>query len=335
MTLRPHIAAPLLPLLLAGCSGWQSALDPQGPQAGDLAKLFWIFTSVLGIVWVLTMLALIASLWPNARTRTDALTADPGNERRMTSVVASAVAITGLTVLALTGLSYAGQKGSYTAKPDNLTVKLTGHQWWWEVRYDDSQSSRIFTTANEIHVPVGERVTLQLSSSDVIHSFWIPNLAGKLDLIPGVDNQIQFIADREGTYRGQCAEFCGYQHAHMSLIVVARAKSDFEQWRVAQISAANTPADEESRKGQAVFLSKPCASCHTVRGTTAGGRIGPDLTHLGSRRYLASGTLPLTRGALGAWIIDPQGIKPGVHMPMTQLAPDEINPLLSYLVGLK
>jgi cytochrome c oxidase subunit II len=335
MTLRPHIAAPLLPLLLVGCGGWQSALDPQGPQAGDLAKLFWIFTSVLGIVWVLIMLALIASLWPNARSRMDALTADPGNERRMTGVVASAAAITGLTVLALTGLSYAGQKRSYTAKPDSLTVKLTGHQWWWEVRYEDSQPSRIFTTASEIHVPVGERVTLQLSSSDVIHSFWVPNLAGKLDLIPGVDNQIQFVADREGTYRGQCAEFCGYQHAHMSLIVVARTKSDFEQWREAQIRAANPPGDEESRKGLAVFLSKPCVSCHTVRGTTAGGRIGPDLTHLGSRRYLASGTLPLTRGALGAWVIDPQGIKPGVHMPMTQLAPDEINPLLSYLVGLK
>jgi cytochrome c oxidase subunit 2 len=253
----------------------------------------------------------------------------------MTGIIGTLTAITGLIVLALTGLSYAGQKRFYTPRPESLTIRLTGHQWWWEARYEDARPSRVFTTANEIHIPAGERVTFQLASSDVIHSFWVPNLAGKMDLIPGVDNRLQLVADRPGTYRGQCAEFCGYQHAHMGLIVVAEPKETFDAWHEAQLRAASPPADEESRKGQSVFLSRPCVACHTIRGTTAGGRIGPDLTHLGSRMHLASATLPLTRGALGAWIIDPQTIKPGVHMPMTQLQPEEIDPLLTYLTGLK
>jgi cytochrome c oxidase subunit 2 len=178
-------------------------------------------------------------------------------------------------------------------------------------------------------------VTFQLASSDVIHSFWVPNLAGKLDLIPGVDNHLQLVADKPGTYRGQCAEFCGYQHAHMGLIVVAEPREAFDAWREGQLRAAEPPGNEERRRGQQVFLSKPCIGCHTVRGTAAGGRVGPDLTHFGSRAHLASATLPLTRGTLGAWIIDPQTIKPGAHMPMTQLQPDEVDPLLSYLTGLK
>lgn len=335
MSLRPPISAPLLTLLLSGCGGWQSALDPRGPRAEDLASLFWSFTVVLGLVWLVTILVLIVAIWPGKRGRTEPLSVNPARERRTTAIVSVAVAVTGLTVLALTGLSYAGQRRLYTAKPDSLTVKLTGHQWWWEARYEDSQPSRIFTTANEIHIPAGERVTFQLSSSDVIHSFWVPNLSGKLDLIPGMDNKLQLVAEREGVYRGQCAEFCGYQHAHMGLTVIAQSQDAFERWREAQIRAADPPGDEASSKGQAVFLSKPCALCHTVRGTSAGGRVGPDLTHLGSRLHLASATLPLTRGTLGAWIIDPQSIKPGVHMPTTQLQPDEIDPLLSFLVGLK
>jgi cytochrome c oxidase subunit II len=337
MRSRPTIAAPLLSLALAGCGSWQSALDPQGPQASDLAWLFWSFTILLGTVWLITMVMLASAIGRGKRRPADASTldTDPATERRMTGIIATLAAITGLIVMGLTGLSYAGQKRFYTQRPDSLVIKLTGHQWWWEVRYEDAQPSRIFATANEIHIPIGERVSFQLASTDVIHSFWVPNLAGKVDLIPGVDNKLQLMAEREGVYRAQCAEFCGYQHAHMGLLVVAEPREAFEAWREGQIRAANPPADEESRKGQAVFLSKPCVSCHTIRGTTAGGRIGPDLTHLGGRQQLASATLPLTRGTLAAWIIDPQTIKPGAHMPMTQLQPEEIDPLLTYLMGLK
>jgi cytochrome c oxidase subunit II len=335
MMRRPTSLALLLPLLVSGCGGWQSALDPRGPQAGDISWLFWGFTWFLSLVWVATMVALAIALWPRRRAREDAIGAEPARERRKMMIVGGAVAFTGLSVLALTGLSYGGQKRFYSARPESLTVRLTGHQWWWEARYEDAQPSRIFTTANEIHIPVGERVTFQLASSDVIHSFWVPNLSGKLDLIPGVDNRLQLVADNPGVYRGQCAEFCGYQHAHMGLIVVAEPRETFDAWREAQLRAAATPADDESRRGQQVFLSKPCISCHTVRGTPAGGRVGPDLTHLGSRQYLASARLPLTRGTLAAWIIDPQTIKPGAHMPMTGVAPDEVDPLLTFLTGLR
>jgi cytochrome c oxidase subunit 2 len=330
------MVAALLPLMLTGCSGWQSVLDPKGPQAADLAWLFWTFTWFLGAVWLATMIALAIAIWPRWRRDGVTLTGeDRAKEHRMTLIVGGAVLFTGLSVLALTGLSYAGQKRFYTARPEALTIKLTGHQWWWEARYEDPQPSRIFTTANEIHIPIGERVTFQLASSDVIHSFWVPNLAGKLDLIPGVTNQLQLVASEPGIYRGQCAEFCGYQHAHMGLIVIAEPREAFGAWREAQLQSAAQPANEESRKGQSVFLGKPCALCHTIRGTSAGGRVGPDLTHLGSRQHLAAATLPLTRGSLGAWIIDPQIVKPGAHMPMTQLQPDEIDPLLTYLTGLK
>ena len=335
MKRRPTSLAFPLPLLLGGCSGWQSALDPKGPQAGDISRLFWSFTWFLGAVWLATMIALAIALWRRRRTMRGELAVDRASEYRMTMIIGSLVAFTGLSVLALTGLSYAGQKRFYSARPETLTIKLTGHQWWWEARYEDAQPSRIFTTANEIHIPAGERVTFQLASSDVIHSFWVPNLSGKLDLIPGVANRLQLIADKAGTYRGQCAEFCGYQHAHMGLIVVAEPREAFDAWRDAQLKAATAPADDEGRRGEQVFLSKPCVSCHTVRGTPAGGRVGPDLTHLGSRQYLASARLPLTRGTLGAWIIDPQIIKPGVHMPMTVLAPGEVDPLLTFLTGLK
>jgi cytochrome c oxidase subunit 2 len=203
------------------------------------------------------------------------------------------------------------------------------------VTYEDPEPHKVFTTANEIYIPVGEPVTIKLNASDVIHSFWVPSLFGKQDLIPGRENVIQFTAGREGTYRGQCAEFCGWQHAHMGLLVVAKPKAAFERWREQQIKPADPPSEPERQKGQQVFLSKPCIMCHSVRGTPAGGRVAPDLTHVGSRLMLAAAMLPMSRGNLAAWIVDPQGIKPGAHMPLITLDPDEIDPLVSYLEGLK
>jgi cytochrome c oxidase subunit II len=249
--------------------------------------------------------------------------------------VAAAVGLTLLTVLSLTGLSYAYQKELFEKRQDVLTIKITGHQFWWQVDYEDADASRRFTTANEIHIPVGQPVLLKLESSDVIHSFWVPSLTGKQDLIPGRQNTLQIQADREGVYRGQCAEFCGWQHAHMSMLFVAHGKEEFERWRAQQIKAAEPPSDPERQKGQSIFLSSPCVMCHSVRGTPAGGKVAPDLTHLGSRKTIAAGTLPMSRGNLAAWIVDPQGIKPGVDMPLIKLKPEEIDPLVTYLEGLK
>jgi cytochrome c oxidase subunit II len=325
----------VLTLSLTACAGWQSALDPQGPEAKHLSDLFWTFTAVLTAVWVLTMLALAAALRRRRPSGTDPLATDPATEGRMTAVVATATALTAIIVLVLTGFSYAAQKRLFSTKADGLTIRVVGHQWWWEVRYEDPEPHRSFITANEIHVPVGEPVKVKLNSSDVIHSFWVPNLMGKQDNITGRENEIQFTAEREGIYRGQCAEFCGWQHAHMGLLVVAEAKDDYERWREHQIKAADPPSDPERQRGQDIFLSKPCVMCHSVRGTPAGGRVAPDLTHLGSRRQIAAATLPMSRGNLAAWIVDPQGIKPGVHMPLIKLEPEEIDPLVSYLEGLK
>lgn len=329
----PFLLALSLPL--AGCEGWQSVLDAQGPAARMLASTFWIFIAVLGAVWVLTMAALILSLRGRRMAASDPLSTDPATERRMTMTVSIAVGFTLLIVLVLTGLSYGGQKALFARNADILTVMVTGNQWWWQITYEDEQPGRSFTTANEIHIPAGEPVLIKLEASDVIHSFWIPNLTGKMDAIPGRRNQIQIQADRPGTYRGQCAEFCGLQHAHMGMLVIADSKEDFERWRQQQMSSALPPDDPERQHGMEIFLSKSCALCHQVRGTDARGTVGPDLTHVGSRRFIGAGTLETTRGNLAAWSIDPHGAKPGVNMPTTKLEPDEVQPLARYLEGLK
>jgi cytochrome c oxidase subunit 2 len=174
-----------------------------------------------------------------------------------------------------------------------------------------------------------------LTSTDVIHSFWVPSLHGKMDLIPTHQNTIWMRADRPGAFRGQCAEFCGLQHANMGLLVVAEPPAEFEAWRRAQVAPARVPHTPDEVRGQAAFTSLPCALCHSIRGTPAGGRTGPDLTHLATRRTIAAGTLPNTRGHLAGWIVDPQGIKPGNAMPQSLLEPDDLQALVSYLGSLQ
>jgi len=330
------LALVVLVLALSGCNGTQSALDPAGPQAQDLARLFWIFSAVLGAIWLAVMAALGLSLRAHGPSNIDPLDTDPAAERRHSVVVTILAVATGATVLVLTALSYAAQKNLFAVEEEEaVTIRVTGHQWWWEVRYEEPDASRTFTTANEIHVPVGQPIKVKLNSSDVIHSFWVPNLMGKQDLITGRENDIRFVAERPGVYRGQCAEFCGFQHAHMGLLVVAEPQEEFDRWRDGQIKAADPPRDPEGRKGQEAFLTKPCVMCHAVRGTPAGGRIGPELTHVASRRTLAAGTLPMSRGNLAAWIVDPHGVKPGVNMPLIKLEPDELNSIAAFLEGLK
>ena len=216
-----------------------------------------------------------------------------------------------------------------------LRLRVPGHQWWWEVRYDDPSPSKMFHTANEIHIPVGRPVEIELQSTDVIHSFWVPKLHGKRDLIPARPTRTLLQAEKPGTYWGQCAEYCGHQHAKMRLMVIAHPPEEFEKWLVAQQRPAAEPTTESQRKGRAIFLRSTCVMCHTIQGTGAGGMVGPDLTHLASRSKIAAGSLPNARGHLGGWVTDPQKIKPGVRMPPNPLKADEIHALLDYLQSLK
>jgi cytochrome c oxidase subunit II len=322
-------------ILLNGCSGPQSSLDPHGPDADTLATLFWNFTGFLTLVWIATMFALLFALRPRPESARDPLASEQNAEKGMVLTVSIATALTVISIATLTVVSYGAQRVLFSDRDSSLSIEVTGHQWWWEVRYEDPRPAQTFATANEIHIPVATPVILKLASSDVIHSFWVPSLAGKLDLIPGRTNELRIQADKPGIYRGQCAEFCGWQHAHMAMLVVAHTQDEFEAWRAAQVSPARPPADAEQKRGQEIFLKSPCVMCHQIRGTPAGGKVAPDLTHVGSRRTIAAAALPNTRGNLAAWIVDPQGIKPGVHMPLIKLEADEIQPLAAYLEGLK
>jgi cytochrome c oxidase subunit 2 len=324
-----------LALLLGACSGQQSALDPRGPEAEHIARLFWIFTAVCGAIWFAVMIVLAVGILRRTALRPDPLQLDTPAERRSTGVVSAAVVGTALTVIALTALSFMSQRRLFAHENAAVNIKLTGLQWWWDVEYEGERPDQTFTTANEIYVPVGRPVSVKLASNDVIHSFWVPSLMGKMDLIPGQQNQIQFTASRPGIYRGQCAEFCGWQHAHMGLVVVALPPPLFETWRKTQTAPAISPESDERKKGAEIFTSKACFMCHTIRGTPAGSRVGPDLTHFASRRSIAAATLPMSRGSIAAWVLDPQGIKPGTNMPNVQLAPDELDAVVSYLEGLQ
>jgi cytochrome c oxidase subunit 2 len=308
---------------------WQSALAPAGPMAAHLQGLFWIFVGVCGVVWLLVVLTAAVAVLRRAEAEL------PSREGRAHVVVSIAVAVTAVIITGFTIVSYAATRRLSQLASPALVINVRGYQWWWQITYADSQASHSFITANEIHIPVGRSVRIDLSADDVIHSFWVPNLGGKLDLIPGRENTITLKADRAGTYRGQCAEFCGFQHAHMAIMVIAEPQDAFDAWRSAQIAAARTPETDEERRGSKILASQACGSCHTVRGTDAAGTLGPDLTHIGGRKTIGAGTLPMTRGALAAWIADPQTIKPGNNMPLVPLPAEDLQAVAAYLATLK
>ncbi len=210
-----------------------------------------------------------------------------------------------------------------------------GIQWWWQINYQTSDSSLAVTTANEIHIPVGRPVQVRWLSNDVIHSFWVPNLHGKRDFIPSRVNTEWIQADKPGVYRGQCAEFCGLQHAHMIIYVVAEPADKFKAWYDRQLQPAVQPSDPVTQRGQQVFMNNACVYCHQIRGTDAAGQNGPDLTHFGSRLGIAANTVPNTPGNLGGWIADPQSTKPGNHMATIAVKSADMQPLINYLESLK
>ena len=240
-----------------------------------------------------------------------------------------------LTVLFVFSLDAMGSTFPRPGERGSLTVEVTGRQWWWEIRYLDSASVPLVASANEIHIPVGRRVRILLKSDDVIHSFWVPGLQGKTDMIPGRTTVTWLEADAPGVWRGQCAEFCGMQHAKMALVVVAEPADEFAEWLARERAPAAEPADSLLAAGRDAFLASGCVLCHTVRGTPARASAGPDLTHVASRRTLAAGELPNTTGNLYGWIAQPQALKPGSHMPAVEMTTGELHAIARYLGSLR
>jgi cytochrome c oxidase subunit 2 len=320
---------------LAACAGRQSALDPQGLQSGQIRHTLFIFLAVAAIIWTAVLVFLGIGMLRRKRTTDRPLDLHEIFEQRAGRVILGLGIATTAIVLGLSFVSYAGQRTVIAKDESALTLKIIGHQWWWEVRYEADSPDQSFVTANEIRIPTGQPVKVELESADVIHSFWVPSLTGKMDLITGQKNELQFTAKNVGVYRGQCAEFCGLQHAHLAFAVLALPPDEFARWREHENRSANSPADQLGKQGQDLFRGRGCALCHNIRGTLAGGQLGPDLTHFGSRTTVAAGTLPLTPATLGAWIADPQHIKPGNLMPKMPLQSDEFIAILHYLEQLK
>lgn len=333
-----------LALVAASCSGTQSALAPAGPQAGRIAALWWFFFAVLGVVYLLVVAATAIAVM---RRRRDAVAPDGAelhglamrsdvSERRMIAVIASCVAVTVIVLIVFLFASIrTGRALAALESPDPVRIEVVGHQWWWELRYLHKDPPKQFTTANELHLPIGQPVEISTTSVDVIHSLWIPNLHGKRDLIPGRTGRLWLQADKPGIYRGQCAEFCGLQHAQMKMLVVAEPIEKFNAWLDQQRQPAKEPTTEAQKRGKDLFMKGPCVMCHTVSGTPAMSRVGPPLSHFGSQSSIAAGLLPNTPGHLGAWLADPQQLKPGARMPPTGLDSEDLQALIAYLHNLK
>jgi cytochrome c oxidase subunit II len=308
-----------------------NALEPGGPQAALIAAETWYLIAVMTAVFVVTAGALAIALVRRREAQPPSR-----NVRAAAFAVGGALAVTVAVLIANLVIDMrVAHALDHLSRDGALTIEVRGEQWWWEVEYADDDPSRRVTTANEIHIPVGEPVLLSLRSVDVIHSFWVPSLHGKRDLIPGYTRSLWIEADAPGLYRGECAEFCGHQHAHMAFTVVAQSRADYDGWYEAQLGTAVPAAAGLASTGQDVFLRKSCPLCHTIRGTDASGRVGPELTHVASRMRIAAGTLPNDDGALRAWILDPHMFKPGVRMPQNALTAEEVDAVVAYLRGLQ
>jgi cytochrome c oxidase subunit 2 len=308
----------------------QSVLHPAGIEAALVSRLWWVMFWTCAVVWVAVAGAMLFAI-RRGRTRVA-----PANER---SVFRNVLVAAGISLVALVWLLFesvlTGRAQENVSTKDSLHIQVTGYQWWWDVQYENPVPSLQVTAANEIHIPVGRAVVVDLFAGDVIHSLWIPNLQGKIDLIPGRHNTLTLRADAPGIYRGQCAEYCGAQHAHMALVVVAEPAEQFERWLSANRAPAPAPVTPSQVRGKEVVERGPCAMCHNITGSLASARTAPDLTHIASRSTIGAATVPNTRGYLAGWILDPQHIKPGNRMPPTGLSDEELHAVLDYLETLK
>lgn len=322
-------------LILAGCTR-QSVWSPAGPAARDLERLNWFVTGLFLIVAVV-VLGLVVFVASRPRGSLDwHAPVDVGGGHSWLIIGGFAIPAVILAVVFISGLQGMSKFPLEGGVRTPAELRLVGHQWWWEVEYLSPKPDLLMTTANEIHIPVGRPIDIDLASYDVIHSFWVPELHGKVDLIPTLTNRIRIEADRPGNYRGQCAEYCGEQHAHMILTVIAQRPEDYSAWLTHQREDAAAPVTPEEKRGQTLFLTRPCVTCHTIRGTPAGSHVGPDLTHVGARLRIATNMLENNPANLAAWVTHAQSLKPGVRMPnITAFNGEELQALVAYLSSLK
>jgi cytochrome c oxidase subunit 2 len=326
-------------VLATGCTGAASALEPRGPRAADIAGLWWLMFWLAAAVYVVVVAILAHGLFRRRAapagqdpTRPVAAGEEGAGRAGLAYLTVAGVAVQALIVLVVLIATIRSMAvNAAPATPPRVAVDVVGFQYWWMVRYPDRDA----TTANEIHIPVGEPVQLNLSSVDVIHSFWVPQLMGKMDLIPGKTQSTWIQADEPGVYWGECAEYCGIQHARMAFLVVAEPPEQFAAWLAREQQPAAEPTDPVALAGFTAIMRPSCIGCHAIKGTPASGRLGPDLTHIGSRRTIAAGTLPNNRGTLAGWIADPQHIKPGNLMPDLAIDLDTANAMAVYLETLK
>ncbi len=307
----------------------QAVLSPGGSDAETIATLGWVmFAGGSAIFLGVIGLAVYAHLGGETLRRRLA-------SRRLVFVGGVLFPAVTLTALLTYGLILTGARLA-APEADALRIEVTGEQWWWRVRYPATGDAPEIVTANEIRIPIGRQVEIRLASVDVIHSFWVPSLAGKVDMIPGTVNRIRLHATRTGTYRGQCAEYCGAAHALMAFYVVALEPAQFEDWLAGQRQPAAGPLTALQKQGEGLFLSTGCNGCHAIRGTPAAGTIGPDLTHVGGRLSIAAATLPNAAASFARWIRDNQHIKPNNRMPAFRILPDDqLAALAAYLESLK
>lgn len=329
---RWTLAGPAAAALLSGCASLPlSYLDSTAPIGGRLAQLGWGLLIISVLVVIIIAVLLIAAIRRGARTVDDrelAVRRDGGGMKWIyIGVGISSVVLAASVVWTLFTLKAVAQPADGAAP---LTIGIQAHQWWWQADYRPSQSSGNFATANEIHIPVGVPVRLELRSADVIHSFWVPKLAGKTDVIPGRVNSMWIEAKEPGIYRGQCGEYCGAEHALMSFRVIADPIDRFRQWEAGQIAGNQAKVASAGARGYPIFAAH-CGACHAIRGTDSGGVYGPDLTNLGDRTTLAAGMLRNNTANLAYWIRHAQEVKPGVRMPDVPLSDDEMRPLVAYL----
>lgn len=304
------------------------ALRPAGSAARTIDGLWWLLLVAGLAVIAIVFVALLAAL---RRGGDDAVSADSSTDTSARWIVAGGVVLPTMVIAVVLGATLRSMNAVTADGQPDLVIEVTGHQWWWEVRYPDHG----VVTANEVHVPTGADVELRLRSADVVHSFWVPELAGKMDLLPERVNTLRIDADEPGRYDGVCAEFCGVQHANMRIAVVAHGPADFDDWVAEQARPARPPTGDDARRGADVFVDRGCASCHTVRGTGARGDEGPDLTHVWSRQRLAAGAIATDIANVRDWIEDPHAIKEGVLMPAAQLSDQELDELVAYLEALR
>jgi cytochrome c oxidase subunit 2 len=304
----------------------QSVLHPAGPDAAIIGQFAWVMFGAGALIFIAVM-ALLAL----------GLRGGPRPVRPMRWIAGAGVAFPVVVLSALLVWStWRSAQLTPQSSQQALAISVTAKMWWWEVRYRDPASGREIISANEIRIPTGRPVYLGLSSSDVIHSLWVPALGGKKDMVPGRVTGLTLQADKPGVYRGQCAEYCGEQHARMALHVVAEPPQAFDAWLARQLLPAAAPQDAFLERGRQAFIDQRCGACHTIRGVAEQSRLGPDLTHVGGRLHIAAGTLRTHRGTLGGWIADPQAIKPGARMPATDSIDGEtLRALATYLEQLQ